>query len=137
MPICITPAWRAAPRPARRRVDHADQTIVCCGISEPTLYRYREKSLEGGQAARADGQHGEADPRDQRIEKLEKDLAKRDQVMGELTTANRIFNKKSEGLLQTTTRDAPALRLALAVADAGLAQARWGDWRCRPDTARR
>ncbi len=82
-----------------RREEPASKLARRYGISEPTLYRYREKFLEGGQAALADGRRGKADPRDQRIEKLEKDLAKRDQVIGELTIANRIFKKKSEGLL--------------------------------------
>lgn len=68
------------------------------GISEPTLYRYRDQFLEAGKAGLANGRRGkQADPRDQQIQQLEKDLAKRDQVIGELTIANRIFKKVTEG----------------------------------------
>lgn len=82
-----------------RREEPAAKLARRYGISEPTLYRYRDQFFEGGKAALADGRRGKADPRDQRIEKLEKDLAKRDQVIGELTIANRIFKKKSDELL--------------------------------------
>jgi len=64
------------------------------GISEPTLYRYRDLFLEGGKAGIASGA-GKADVRDKKIEKLEKDLEQRDQVIGELTIANRVFKKLS------------------------------------------
>ena len=82
-----------------RREEPASTLAKRWGISEQTLYRYREKFLEGGKAALADGRRGKADGRDQQIEKLEKDLAERDRVIGELTIANRIFKKKSEGSL--------------------------------------
>ena len=83
-----------------RREEPAAKLARRYGISEPTLYRYRDQFLEGGQSAVADGRRGKrADPRDQQIEQLERDLAKRDQVIGELTIANRIFKKKSDGLL--------------------------------------
>jgi transposase len=64
------------------------------GISEPTLYRYRDLFLEGGKAGIASGA-GKADSRDKKIERLEKDLEQRDQVIGELTIANRVFKKLS------------------------------------------
>jgi transposase len=82
-----------------RREEPAGKLARRYGISEPTLYRYRDQFLEGGKASLASGKRGKADPRDRQIELLEKDLAKRDQVIGELTIANRIFKKKSEGLL--------------------------------------
>jgi len=82
-----------------RREEPAAKLSRRYGISEPTLYRYRDQFLEGGKASLANGKRGKADPRDQQIERLEKDLAKRDQVIGELTIANRIFKKKSDGLL--------------------------------------
>lgn len=68
------------------------------GISEPTLYRYRDLFLEGGKAGIASGD-GKADARDKKIENLEKALEQRDQVIGELTIANRVFKKLSDGCL--------------------------------------
>ena len=79
-----------------RREESAAKLARRYGISEPTLYRYRDQFLEGGKAALADGRRGQADPRDRQIEALKKDLAKRDQVIGELTIANRIFKKNME-----------------------------------------
>jgi transposase-like protein len=64
------------------------------GISEPTLYRYRDLFLEGGKASIASGA-GKSDSRDKKIENLEKALEQRDQVIGELTIANRVFKKLS------------------------------------------
>jgi len=81
-----------------RREEPAAKLARRYGISEPTLYRYRDQFLAGGKSALADGRRGkQADPRDQQIQQLEKDLAKRDQVIGELTIANRIFKKVTEG----------------------------------------
>ena len=68
------------------------------GISEPTLYRYRDLFLEGGKAGITSGD-GKADARDKKIENLEKALEQRDQVIGELTIANRVFKKLSDGCL--------------------------------------
>ena len=68
------------------------------GISEPTLYRYRDLFLESGKAGMASGA-GKADARDKKIENLERALGQRDQVIGELTIANRVFKKLSDGCL--------------------------------------
>ena len=67
-------------------------------VSEPTLYRWRDEFLETGQQALA-GSRGGATPERQRIKKLERELARRDQVIGELTIANRILNKLEDGLI--------------------------------------
>ncbi len=64
------------------------------GVSEPTLYRYRDLFLEGGKAGIASGA-GKSDSRGRKIEGLEKALEQRDQVIGELTIANRILKKLS------------------------------------------
>ncbi|MCA9285845.1 MAG: helix-turn-helix domain-containing protein [Phycisphaerales bacterium] len=66
-------------------------------VSENTLYRWRDEFLAGGeQALAAKGpkanQHNE-------LERYEKKLAERDQVIGELTIANRILKKLSDGRL--------------------------------------
>lgn len=68
------------------------------GISEQTLYRWRDEFLSGGEAALASGQGG-SDARDRQIEELKRQVARRDQVIGELTIANRILKKTSDGQL--------------------------------------
>jgi transposase-like protein len=68
------------------------------GISEGTLYRWRDTFLSGGEAALANGK-GKADARDRRITELEKELAGCNQVIGELTISNRILKKTADGLL--------------------------------------
>jgi transposase len=68
------------------------------GISEQTLYRWRDEFLAGGEAA-LEGSKSGADPRNRQIEELRRELARRDQVIGELTIANRLLKKSSDGLL--------------------------------------
>ena len=68
------------------------------GVSEQTLYRWRDEFLAGGEAALAAGKGG-ADSRDREIKELQKEIASRDQVIGELTIANRILKKAQDGLL--------------------------------------
>lgn len=64
------------------------------GISEPTLYRYRDLFLEAGKAGLANG-NGKTDHQRREVQELEKQLAQRDQVIGEITIANRILKKLS------------------------------------------
>ncbi|HVO81664.1 MAG TPA: helix-turn-helix domain-containing protein [Terriglobales bacterium] len=64
------------------------------GISEPTLYRYRDLFLEAGKAGLAGG-NGQSDHQRREVQDLEKQLAQRDQVIGEITIANRILKKLS------------------------------------------
>ena len=66
------------------------------GISEATLYRWRDEFLAGGEASLSNGK-GKGDPRDRRVAELEKKLSERDRVIGELTIANRILKKTAEG----------------------------------------
>jgi transposase len=61
------------------------------GVSETTLYRWREQFLEGG-AARVAG-NGTPKQEAREIERLKRAVAKRDQVIGELTIANRLLGK--------------------------------------------
>ena len=65
------------------------------GISENTLYRWRDDFMAGGEAALTNGK-GKADPRDRRIAELKKELGERDKVIGELTIANRILKKTAD-----------------------------------------
>jgi transposase len=68
------------------------------GISEQTLYRWRDEFLAAGEAALMQAKGG-ADPRNRQVEDLKRELARRDQVIGELTIANRLLKKSSDGLL--------------------------------------
>ncbi len=77
-----------------RREEPAAKIARRYGVSEPTLYRYRDLFLQGGKAGITSGSGG-ADPRDRKIENLGKALSERDQVIGELTIANRVFKKLS------------------------------------------
>ena len=65
------------------------------GISEPTLYRYRDLFLEAGKAGLASGSGGAGDPNRREVAELQKQLEQRDQVIGEITIANRILKKLS------------------------------------------
>ena len=65
------------------------------GISEQTLYRWRDEFVGGGkQALNGRGENEQA----KKISRLEEQLAERDQVIGEITIANRILKKLSGGL---------------------------------------
>jgi transposase-like protein len=81
-----------------RREEPAGKLARRFGISEQTLYRWRDEFLAGGEAALANGRGG-TDSRDREIKELKKEVERRDQVIGELTIANRILKKTSEGLL--------------------------------------
>jgi transposase len=81
-----------------RREEPAGKIARRYGIAEATLYRYRDQFLEGGKAALTNGRRGKSDPREHEIERLHKDVAHRDRVIGELTIANRILKKTSDDL---------------------------------------
>lgn len=71
----------------------AAQIARRAGISEVTLYRWRDEFLQGGAAAL--GGRGSGDLQAKEIAKLQGELAERDQVIGEITIANRILKKLS------------------------------------------
>ena len=73
----------------------AAQIARRAGISEQTLYRWRDEFLSGGKQA-LDGRAKDSE-RAKAIERLEGELAERDQVIGELTVANRVLKKLSGG----------------------------------------
>ena len=79
-----------------RREEPAAKLARRFGVSEQTLYRWRDEFLAGGEAALANGKNG-ADPRDREIRELKKGVEGRDQVIGELTIANRILKKTADG----------------------------------------
>jgi transposase-like protein len=79
-----------------RREEAAALIARRIGVSEPTLYRWRDEFMSGGEAALASGRGKKgADGRDRRIAELEVQIEKRDQVIGEYTIANRILKKLS------------------------------------------
>jgi transposase-like protein len=69
------------------------------GVSETTLHRWREDFVTGGEAALACGRGKRADGQAAEMQRLRKELARRDQVIGEITMANRILKKNADGLL--------------------------------------
>jgi len=78
-----------------RREESASVLARRYGISENTLYRWREEFIAAGAAALANGK-GKADARDRRIAALTKELSERDRVIGELTIANRFLKKRAD-----------------------------------------
>jgi transposase-like protein len=81
-----------------RREESAAKLARRLGVSEPTLYAWRDKFIVGGMAALAGGKNG-ASAEARRIHELERAVRERDQVVGELTIVNRILKKASDGLL--------------------------------------
>jgi transposase-like protein len=80
-----------------RREEAAAVIARRIGVSEPTLYRWRDEFIAAGESALANGggkQKG-SDPLCRRIAELEQQIEKRDQVIGEYTIANRILKKLS------------------------------------------
>ena len=80
-----------------RREEPAKKLARRYGISEQTLYRWRDEFLAAGEAALPNGKGG-ADPRDREIRELKKQVEGCDQVIGELTIANRIPKRTADGL---------------------------------------
>ena len=78
-----------------RREEPASVLARRYGISENTLYRWREEFIAAGASALANGK-GKADARDRRIAALTKELSERDRVIGELTIANRFLKKRAD-----------------------------------------
>lgn len=81
-----------------RREESAAKLARRLGVSEPTLYTWRDRFIAGGLAALAGGKNGES-AESRRIKELERAVQDRDQVVGELTIVNRILKKTADGLL--------------------------------------
>ena len=80
-----------------RREEPAAKIARRYSISEQTLYRYRDIFLESGKSGLANGKGKTTE--DGQIRHLKQELADRDQVINELTIANRLLKKISEGSL--------------------------------------
>ena len=65
-------------------------------ISETSLYRWRDDFLEGGKQSLI-GKRAKSESTE--IAELKKEIETRDQVIGEITIANRILKKIQDGLL--------------------------------------
>jgi transposase-like protein len=66
------------------------------GVSEGSLYRWRDDFLTAGKTALNGKKSGDAT---QEKRKLFKEIEERDRVIGELTIANRVLKKIQDGLL--------------------------------------
>ena len=64
-----------------RREEPAEKLARRFGVSQQTLYRWRDEFLAGGEAALANGKGG-ADPRDREVQELKKEVEGRDQRVG-------------------------------------------------------
>ena len=65
------------------------------GVAEATLYRWRDDFLAAGEAALAGSTRDGINSRDRQFAELERQIESRDQVIGELTIANRVLKKLS------------------------------------------
>lgn len=83
-----------------RREASAQQLAEEYGVSDVSVYRWRDEFLEGGEAALS-GRDSQA----RQIQQLKREIAERDRVVGELTIANRILKKLSEELPPAKTSE--------------------------------
>jgi transposase len=80
-----------------RREEPAVQLARRYGVSEQTLYRWRDDFVGAGEQALAKGKNG-SDARDREIRELKAELEERTLTIGELAAANRILKKLSDRL---------------------------------------
>ena len=78
-----------------RREEPAAVIARRCGVAEATLYRRRDDFLAAGEAAMAGSTRNGTSAHDRQIAELERQIESRDQVIGELTIANRVLKKLS------------------------------------------
>ena len=78
-----------------RKEDSGAQLAREAGVSQTTLHRWREEFLNSG----LDGLRGAGARNSQRseVKRLQRQLLDREQIIGELTVANRILKKKLVG----------------------------------------
>jgi transposase len=78
-----------------RREEPASVLAKRYGVTENTLYRWRDDFIAGGKAQMARSRKARKHE-ERKLKRLERGIAKRDQVIGELTIANRILKKMEE-----------------------------------------
>lgn len=76
-----------------RKEEPAAQVARRAGVSEQTVYRWRDEFISGGKAQLA-GKSSDA-VASKELAKLQREIESREQVIGELTIANRILKKLS------------------------------------------
>jgi len=76
-----------------RREEPAKQIARRYGVSEQSLYRWREEFLDAGKSG-LKGKSGDSTLKKE-ISRLRQEVESREQVIGELTVANRILKKLS------------------------------------------
>ena len=81
-----------------RKEDNAKVIARRYGVAVKTLYLWKEGFLTAGESSLA-RRSSTVSPETKRIKELEKKLSERDQVIGELTIANRILKKIQDGEL--------------------------------------
>jgi transposase len=81
------------------------------GVAEATTYRWRNDFLAAGEAALAGGTRIGSGTRLRQVAQLDRELESRDQVMGELTVANRVIIKPLGAVPLTTETRRPLRRL--------------------------
>ena len=74
-----------------RREETGKHLARRAGVSEQTLYRWRDDFIRAGQDALI-GEAGQSEMQAD-LKRKDKQLAERDQMIGELTVANRILKK--------------------------------------------
>lgn len=79
-----------------RQEESADAIGRRLGVEGRTINRWRDEFLAAGELGLSGGEGRNGDPRDRRIAELEREIEKRDQVIGEYTVANRILKKLSD-----------------------------------------
>jgi transposase len=75
-----------------RKEDSLEGIARKAGVSGSTLSRWREEFVEAGKAALGSGKVTQ-NALSRRVDELMNELADRDQVIGELTVANRVLKK--------------------------------------------
>ena len=76
-----------------RREQPAAQVARRVGVSEVTLYRWRDEFIAGGRG-QLEGRGAES-KLTRELDRLQREVESREQVIGELTVANRILKKLS------------------------------------------
>ena len=128
-----------------RREESAAKLSRRYGMCEATLYRLRDEFLSGGKEALSRQKGKSADSH--KMVELEKAVAERDQVIGEITIANRILKKNSKPpdltrefrktLVSEVFSQSTASRLTKVLGHLGIPTTSWYRKPCKKKPGRR